>query len=115
MARQLVNRQETDDFILTVKAAAEHHGHNVQNVIDVLYDEVMKRFAFDLDKIKVYERNGKTARTTWVTLDGNRYVFTYDYPEQKIKLLKGSTQGQLIESFDDGASQELITKTIGLL
>ena len=98
---------------MCVHAATDHAPH-VANVISSLEVEVRKRLVLGVDKIEVYERNGVLARTCWVALGGNRYVFTYNYTTHKIDLKAKSIQGTLIYSFTNattvGAVQTQIRK-----
>ncbi len=114
MARQLTTNPQIDKFIAQVICQATHHAPHVVSAISLLEVEVRKRLVLGVDKIEVYERNGVLARTCWVTLGGNRYVFTYNYTTHKIDLKDKSLQGALIYSFTNattiGAVQTQIRK-----
>lgn len=101
MARKLTTNQEIDTFIAKVLGEAHHHGGNVEHVIQPLSDEVRQSLNLKRDTVEVYERNGNLARTCWVTLNGSRYVFTYNYKTQQIDLRDHSIQGALRFSFDN--------------
>lgn len=115
MARRLKNDAEIDRFISTVINEADHHAGNVNEVVQHLSDAVRQRLNLSTDKVEVYERNGKLARTCWVTLKGNRYVFSYNYKAARIDLRKQSTQGQQLSSFDNSTSQSTIRKEVSKL
>ncbi|WP_458792299.1 hypothetical protein [Yoonia sp. MH D7] len=115
MARKLTTDQEIDAFIAKVLGEARHHGGNVRHVIQPLSDEVRKRLNLNLDKVEVYERNGNLARTCWVTLQGTRYAFSYNYQTQKIELRDRSTQGAVRFEFDNATTSADIHTEVGKL
>lgn len=116
MARKLTTNQEIDDFIARVISAAQRpHGYNVRNVIHPLSQEVRKRLVLGRDEIEVLERNGKLARTCWVTLNGARYVFSYDPNKRVIQLKPRSIQASPQATFDNSTSLADIQKEVGNL
>ncbi|PCD78141.1 hypothetical protein [Pseudothioclava arenosa] len=115
MARKLTTNQEIDAFIAKVIGEAHHHGGNVEHVIQPLSDEVRQRLNLKLDKVEVYERNGNLARTCWVTLQGSRYVFTYNYKTKQIDLRDHSIHGAWRFSFDNATPFPDIQREVGKL
>ena len=116
MARKLNSDQEVDDFIETVKKAAQaKHGANVRTVIEPLSQEVRKRFVWGRDEIAVLERNGNLARTCWVTINGARYVFSFDGDKKVIQLKPRSTRQKPQATFDNSTSQADIQHEVGRL
>lgn len=115
MARILQTDAEIDAFISKVIGEANHHGANVNAIIQPLSDEVRQRLNLGSDKVEVYERNGKLARTCWVTIAGSRYVFSYNYDSQKIELRAGTTQGDKLFDFDNQTSQPDIAREVAKL
>jgi hypothetical protein len=115
MARKLTTNQQIDAFIAKVIAEAHHHGGKVEHVIQPLSDEVRQRLSLGIDKVEVYERNGNLARTCWVTLQGKRYVFSYNYQSEKIELRDQSTQGTVRFEFDNSTSLAAIQREVGML
>ncbi|WP_080425345.1 hypothetical protein [Burkholderia ubonensis] len=112
MARNLRTNAYIDKYIDQVIEAANHHAPRVKNVIQPLSDEVRRNLRLGTDKIEVYERNGKIARTCWVTINGKRKVFTYNYDTGEIDLKAGSLQGQTIHSFDNDSTLGAIGRII---
>jgi hypothetical protein len=116
MARKLSNDQEIDDFIAQVqKAALAKHGANVRTVIKPLSQEVRKRFVWGRDEIAVLERNGKLARTCWVTINGARYVFSFDGDKKVIQLKPRSTRQSPQATFDNSTSAADIQREVARL
>jgi hypothetical protein len=115
MARKLTTNQEIDAFISKVLGEAHHHGGNVERVIQPLSDEVRTRLNLTIDKVEVYERNGNLARTCWVTLQGTRYAFSYNYQTEKIELRDHSIQGAVRFEFDNATSLADIQREVGQL
>ncbi|UWP90193.1 hypothetical protein [Aliiroseovarius crassostreae] len=115
MARKLTTNQEIDAFIAKVITEANHHGGNVEHVIQPLSDEVRKRLNLAVDTVSVYERNGNLARTCWVTIQGSRYAFSYNYDSKKIELRDRSIQGTKIFDFENATSLADIQREVGKL
>lgn len=115
MARRLETDAEIDDFMDKVKGEAEHHAGAVQDVIQPLSDAVRQRIDLTRDKVEVYERNGNLARTCWVTIDGRRYAFSYNYHAQCIELRDHSIQGEVRYQFDNSTPLVEIASEAGKL
>jgi hypothetical protein len=115
MARHLKTRKEIDEYVAYVDKEAMHHAPRVQNVVVPLANAVLSRLNPVTDKVEVFERDGKIARTCWVTLAGERYVFSYDYKGRQIVLRKRSVQGEELFRFDNDITDlELKKAIIGL-
>lgn len=115
MARKLSTDIEIDAFIGRVLTEANHHGANVNKIIQLLSDEVRKYLNLGTDKVEVYERKGNLARTCWVTLGKNRYVFSYNYESAKIELRDKTLQGKKIFDFDNNTDYKDIVKQVQCL
>ena len=115
MARQLNTNIEIDAFIKKVISEAAHHAFNVEHVIQPLSDEVRKRLRLGVDKISVLERNGQLARTCWIVLNGKRYVFSYNYEQEKIDLRDRSTQGSTLHQFENSTPLASIMSAVASL
>jgi hypothetical protein len=101
MARRLRNDAQIDNFINAVRRAAEHHAPDVAAIIEPLSDAVRERLDLSEDRIEVYERNGRLARTCWVTISSRRYAFSYNYDDGMIDLRDGSIQGTILFQFNN--------------
>jgi hypothetical protein len=112
MPRVLSTEIEIDEFVRKVISEAEHHGGRVAHVIEPLSIAVRARLINGVDKVEVFERKGRLARTCWVTISKKRYAFSYDYEREKIQLKKGSTQGPVIQLFDNDTHQSVIDLVI---
>ncbi|MCZ4296638.1 hypothetical protein [Henriciella marina] len=112
MARRLKTDNEIDAFIEKVTTEANHHALNVNRVIQPLSEEVRERLDLKSDKVEVYEREGRIARTCWVVIDGSRYVFSYNYNNEQIDLRERSLRGQVLSSFENSTSRQTIRKAV---
>lgn len=112
MARHLKTRTEIDEYVAYVDKEAMHHAPRVQDVVVPLANAVLSRLNLLTDKVEVFERDGKIARTCWVTLAGKRYVFSYDYKNRQIVLRKQSVQGAEMFRFDNDITDLDLKKAI---
>lgn len=113
MARRLETNDEIDEFIGKVIGEAEDHAPQVEAVIQPLSDAVRKRIDLNRDKVEVFERDGNLARTCWVTIEGKRYVFSYEYDGGRIVAKHRSTHGQPFANFDNSTSPDVIASFAG--
>lgn len=116
MARSLKSDRQIDHFIAKVIDEAQHHAGLVEQIIQPLSDKVRARLRLNAgDDVSVYERNGKLARTCWVTIGGQRWVFSYNYLAGKIDLREGSTRGRLHFQFDNDTTPADLKRVVASL
>lgn len=114
MARRLTSQKQIDVYVASVITAANHHAPQVKRVIQPLADAVIARLT-PSDTIEVYTRLGATARTCWVTFNGNRYCFSYNYDNHVIELRNKSLRGSLRFTFDNSTSAAQIRAQVSVL
>lgn len=115
MARSLTTDIEIDAFIDKVINEAAHHAPAVELIIFPLSQAVRSKLNLAQDRVDIYERLGQMARTCWVVISGKRYVFSYNYDDQKIDLRDRSIQGAVIFQFDNQTSQATLQQVVGNL
>ncbi|MFM0308364.1 hypothetical protein P0D71_11280 [Paraburkholderia sp. RL17-383-BIF-A] len=113
MARHLRTQKQIDDFIEKVIDEANHHASGVAQIIDPLSQAVLGHQGFS--RLEVYERNGNLARTCWVTVGQNRWVFSYAYGQHVIELRQHSTRGPVVFSFDNQTSAAVLRQQVNRL
>ena len=67
--------------------------------VNSIYARMIELVDFERDAVDVFERNGEIARTTWITLQGHRMVFTYSYAKKQILLKPENLRRDEIASF----------------
>ena len=112
MARQLTSQAQTDNEIARIEREADHHAPHVMATVRLLYNYVIQRIDFTRDRVEIYERNGAMARTTWVTFQGRRYVFTYNYSTTHIDLRDGSIKGNTLIQFNGTETAEQVASVL---
>lgn len=112
MARRLRTNNQIDAFISRIINEANHHSPEVAQIILPLSQAVRAKLILAQDRVEIYERLGRLARTCWVTLGGNRYAFSYNYNSQKIDLRARSIQGPLIAQFDNRTTALRIQRVV---
>ncbi len=115
MARQLRTNHEIDAYLRLVRRAANHHGHNVEHIIDYIAAEVRRRVNLNSDLIEAYERLGKIGRTCWVTIAGNRYAFSYVHANGQIELREDGIQGRVLACFDNSVSLKIVKSHVNAM
>jgi hypothetical protein len=100
VARKLTDRDQTDKLIADIIGNARHHAHGMVGPARSIYDLMISMIDFGRDTVEVFERNGKLARTTWVTVSGTRMVFSYNYDRRCIVLKLNGSKGKELASFD---------------
>ncbi|AWV05388.1 hypothetical protein DM992_39280 (plasmid) [Burkholderia sp. JP2-270] len=113
MARHLRTQKQIDAFIAQVIQQAIHHASQVAQIIQPLANAVLGHSAFS--RLEVYERNGNLARTCWVTVGTNRWVFSYSYGQHVIELRKDSTRGPVVFQFDNHTSAAALSQQVSRL
>lgn len=113
MARRLTTNKQIDAFIHRIIGEANHHSPEVAQIIMPLSQEVRTRLNLAQDRVEIYERLGQMARTCWITLGGNKYVFSYNYVDKKIDLRSRSIQGTLIFQFDNQSTASEVHREVG--
>ena len=112
MARKLKSKSETDDFILNVMKAVKHHAPGMHGPVETIYARMIELIDFNSDVVEVYERNGELARTTWVTLQGQRMVFTYDYDGKCLLLKRDNLRGDTKARFNWNEKKKITTSSL---
>lgn len=115
MAKRLTTDIQIDDFISKIIVEAQHHAPQVANIIRPLSDAVRGRLNLLQDRVEVFERNGSLARTCWVTVGKNRYVFSYNYQSFEIQLKCKNTHGAVKFLFNNGTPHSDILQQTALL
>lgn len=108
MATTLKLPHDIDDFIAKVRTEAKHHAPQVDKAVKWLANAVRART--DFLEVSVLTRNGKLARTCWVTLSGKRYAFSYNYKIGKIDIRANSTRGKTLHSTESADGQSNVKK-----
>ena len=112
MARRLRTNAQIDNFIAKIIDEASHHAPRVAAIIQPLADAVRSRLDLSTDRIEVYERNGRLARTCWVTVSDRRYAFSYNYQDVSIDLREKSVQGKIQYQFNNDTSEGEVRRQV---
>jgi hypothetical protein len=118
MAISLTTLPQINAYVAKVISEAQHHAAPVAAVIPPLAAAVIARLNLAIDDVSIYQRNGKLARTCWVTFGGTpsrRWVFSYNYAQQKIDLRQHSVQGPTVFQFDNSTSAAAIAAQVASL
>lgn len=115
MARRLRSDNEIDVYVARVIAQANHHATNVNQIVLPLSQSVRTRINLTMDKVEVFERMGHLGRACWITIGRFRWVFSYNYTTAQIELRENSTQGFIMDVFDNGTTQAQIDMTVSYM
>jgi hypothetical protein len=93
-------------YIEGVMGRAEHHAGNVDAVALTLAGAIIWRK--DPDPIEVMPHGGETKNVLWAKIGGQRYAFSYNHTAQTIEIRKGTTHGQVLNSFSNATPTQAI-------
>jgi len=90
-------------YIEGVMERADHHAVQVAGVALALSGAIIWRKDDD-EEIEVLERDGELKNVLWVWIGGSRYAFSFNHDTGQIEMREGSTQGAVIQSFDNNTT-----------
>ena len=102
MALTVEDVARLQEYISGVMTRADHHAGNVSEVVLALAGAVVWRK--DAEPIRVMAQQGETKNVLWARIGGTRYAFSYNHDAGSIEMREGSTQGQVLHSFDNTTS-----------
>ena len=91
------------EYIQGVMARASDHAGQVTAIALALAGAIVWRKDND-DPIEVMEVDGELKNVLWVRIGGSRYAFSYKHNTGQIEMREGTTQGRVIQTFDNGTS-----------
>ncbi len=109
-----VNDVDTlSSYISGVMNRADHHAGNVEEITLALAGAIIWRKGDT--NIKVMTRGKDTKNVLWVTINEEKYVFSYNHNNKKIEMRIKNTQGNTIHEFDNSTPlSELVNIFKGL-
>jgi hypothetical protein len=93
--------ERLQQYIRGVMTRADHHAHDVDEVILAIVGGVLWRADGDL---QVRGEDGDLKNVLWFEVDGERYAISYRREPPSVEIRQHSTQGPAIHSFDDDSS-----------
>ncbi len=93
---------ELQAYINGVLDRADHHAGNVNEVALAIAGAIVWKKDTN-EPIKVMAQGGETKNVLWVYISGNRYAFSYNHQSGKIEIREGSTQGDVLQDFDNSS------------
>lgn len=101
MPRKISDVQVLNQYLRGVIERAEHHAGRIDEVILAVAGALVWRK--DPDELEVFEREGEMKNVLWARINGERYACSYDHDTESIEIRRGSTQGAVLESFDNSS------------
>ena len=100
MAVLVTTVDEFRKYMRGVMYRSDHHAQNVLEIILALAGAVLWR---STGEVYVYTRLGKMTNVLWFTIGKNEYAVSYDHETDAIKILEGTTQGNVLRTFDNSS------------
>lgn len=92
--------EDFQSYLNGVITRAQHHAHEVEDVILTLAGAVL--LVKDPDtSIELFSREGSAANVIWVRVRGTRYAFSYDHSNRQVVIKRGSTRGNVVSTFNN--------------
>ena len=101
MATTIHNIEILREYLTGVLDRANHHAQNVNDIALAIAGGIIWRTT---DNIKVMSRDGEMKNVLWLQVDNRRLCFVYNHNSGNIEIRDGSTQGIVIESFNNSTS-----------
>jgi hypothetical protein len=99
MAKDVTGVDELQEYMNGVVERADHHGHNVNEIVFALVGAVISYK--DPEPIEVRGREGALKNVLWVTINGKRYVLSFQHKTGEIELRRESLRGAVVHSFSN--------------
>lgn len=108
MPKKVEDLDVLSQYIRGVLRRAEHHAGAVDAIALTVAGAVLWRK--DPEPIEVFEREGKLRNALWVQISEQRYALSYNHDAETIEVRAGSTQGEVLASFDNSSSPAEVKK-----
>lgn len=102
MPRPISDVQVLNSYLQGVIERAEHHAGKVDEIALAIAGAIVWRK--DPEDLEVLEREGEMKHVLWARIGGERYAVSYNHEASTIEVRQGSTQGTVIQSFDNSTS-----------
>ena len=113
MPQQVTDIDVLRDYLRGVMDKADHHALKVNEVALAISGGVIWRK--DDEPIEVMVREGEMKNVLWFKVDGNRYAISYNHDTNEIEIRQGSTQGTVIGSFSNSATNSQVRQAFASL
>ncbi len=115
MTYRLTTNDDLDAFVMEAAAQAQHHARQVAEIIPPLAKAIRLRLDLAVDKVEAYQTHGRQAKSCWITLNGKRYVITYNERKRAIEIRPNSLLGAARFTFDNRTAVAFLNKQIAKL
>ncbi len=106
MPQQVTDVDLLRDYLQGVVGRADHHAPNVNEVALAIAGAVIWRK--DDEPIEVMVREGEMKNVLWFKVGGVRYALSYNHESGEIELRQGGVQGNVIGSFSNTTTNNII-------
>lgn len=113
MPRQVTDVDVLRDYLRGVVGRADHHAQNINEVALAIAGAVIWRK--DDEAIKVMEREGEMKNVLWFRVNGTQYALSYNHETGAIELRQGTTHGNVLGSFTNAMSNNIVRQVFGNL
>lgn len=91
---------QLQQYLMGVSGRATHHAPNVTEVIFALAGAVVL-FKDSNTQLEARTYRGTPANVLYLTINGIRYVFTYNHQQQSVDIRRNSVRGRVVGSFSN--------------
>ena len=100
MPQPLNSIDEFQQYLTGVQERAQHHAPNIMEVLIALAG-VAVLFKDPRSQLVAGTYRGGLANVLRMTIAGERYVLSYDHEEEAVQIKRGTSQGEVVGSFDN--------------
>ena len=104
--------EDLQTYIRGVLGRAEHHAHNVDEVILTIAGAVLWRAEGDL---RVMAQDSGMKNVLWLEVGGTRYAISYNHEAATVEVRQNSTHGPVLRSFTNTSAADEVKAFFGAL
>ncbi len=101
-----------NEYINGVMNRADHHAHNVNEIVLSLAGAVIWKSTADIE-VKTYQ--GETANILWLTINSRRYALAFNHNTGRIEIRERTIRGQVLHELDNSTSNSELKRIFNSL
>ena len=114
MAFRLNTVDRLQQYLFGVSERASHHAQNISQVILTLAGAIVL-YKDSGTYLEARTYRGEPANVVYMTINSNRYAFSYEHESQSVVIKRNSVRGATIGSFNNNSTPDFVINTLSRL